>query len=217
SFYRKARPLYVCLNYSRLRLSHLTRGWSRLWLFRENQIFQQKLRTVQSKNDELWKKGWRLRILNTYVIHGQIRYTAVWVESTRDEIQVYGWKEKDFLSRNDELWEKGWRISILQIYVVNGQVLYNAIWRHSERSERHVYNWKYKDFRRKHNELRREGWRLHLLQPYRIGTELRCAAVWMYLPNRNERFILNRKYAGYRVYHDRLFADGWRLHRLTVL
>lgn len=183
----------------------------------EIQVYSWKYEDFRAKYDELWPQGWRLRILRTYVINSQVRYTAVWVKSKRDEIQVYGWKYDDFRAKYAELWLKGWRISILQPYVVNNQVLYNAVWRPSHRRETQVYGWKYNDFLRKHNELRRQGWRLHLVQPYRLGTELRCTAVWIYLPGRSERSILNREYARYKVHYDRLFSEGWRLHRLSVL
>jgi Bacterial tandem repeat domain 1/Pregnancy-associated plasma protein-A len=86
----------------------------------------------RAKYDELWNQGWRLKLLDVYVVNGQPLYTAVWRPSTEGEIQVYGWSYNDFRNKYDELWNQGWRLKLLDVYVVNGQPLYTAVWHSSE-------------------------------------------------------------------------------------
>jgi hypothetical protein len=58
--------------------------------------------------DELWNQGWRLHILNNYVLNGQVLYTAGWRPSNSGEVKVYGWNYTDFRRKYDELWCDGW-------------------------------------------------------------------------------------------------------------
>jgi hypothetical protein len=56
----------------------------------EIQVYGWKYEDYRAKYDELWNQGWRLKLLNVYVVSGQVLYTAVWRPSTEGEIQVYG-------------------------------------------------------------------------------------------------------------------------------
>ena len=71
---------------------------------------------VRAKYDELWGQGWRLKLLEPYVVNGNVYYTAVWRPSWSGEYQVYGWSYADFRARYDELWQQGWRLKILRAY-----------------------------------------------------------------------------------------------------
>ncbi|MEM9004751.1 MAG: M12 family metallopeptidase [Cyanobacteria bacterium P01_F01_bin.86] len=183
----------------------------------EIQIYGWKYQDFRAKYDELWPQGWRLHILKNYVIKNQVFYTAVWRRSKRAEIQVYDWKDQDLRAKANELWPQGWRLRIVNPYVVNGQVLYSAVWYRSNRGDIQAFGWKPEDFRKKNGKLRRKGWRLHLFQPYLQGQELRYTATWRYLPSRSDRQTLDLPYARYRAYYDKIFSQGWRLHRLTVM
>jgi hypothetical protein len=80
--------------------------------------------------DTLWTQGWRLYILQSYVLNGQVLYNAVWrPQGDLPEIQVYGWLYSDYRKEYDTLWTQGWRLYILDTYVLNGQAQYNAVWR----------------------------------------------------------------------------------------
>jgi hypothetical protein len=82
----------------------------------EIQVYGWAYEDFRAKYDELWPQGWRLHLLNNYVVNGEVLYTAVWRPSTEGEIQVYGWAYEDFRAKYDELWPQGWRLHIVAIY-----------------------------------------------------------------------------------------------------
>ncbi len=82
----------------------------------EIQVYGWSYEDYRKKYDELWNQGWRLHILNNYIVNGQVLYTAVWRPDTSDEIQVYQWLYVDFRKKYDELWNQGWRLKILDVY-----------------------------------------------------------------------------------------------------
>ena len=82
----------------------------------EIQVYESSYADYRKKYDELWQQGWRLHILNTFVVNGQTRYTAVWRPSTAGEIQVYEWSYADYRKKYDELWQQGWRLKLINTY-----------------------------------------------------------------------------------------------------
>jgi hypothetical protein len=71
----------------------------------------------RNKYDELWPQGWRLHILQSYVVGGAVRYNAVWRPGTSGEVQVYGWRYQDYRDQDDELRAQGWRLLLLDAYL----------------------------------------------------------------------------------------------------
>ncbi len=134
----------------------------------EIQVYGWTYEDYRKKYDELWKQGWRLKLLQPFVLSGdQVRYTAVWQQSTAGEIQVYGWTYEDYRKKYDELWKQGWRLKLLQPFVLSGdQVRYTAVWQQSAAGEIQVYGWKYTDYRARYDELWGQGWRLKTLQTF---------------------------------------------------
>src|SRR5262249_48545462 len=56
----------------------------------EIQVYGWSYEDYRKKYDELWPQGWRLYILQSYVMpNGQVLYNAVWRPWTVDEIQAY--------------------------------------------------------------------------------------------------------------------------------
>ena len=43
------------------------------------------------KNDENWKKGSKLEVLDSYVQGGQVLFNAVWEQSNENSNYVLGW------------------------------------------------------------------------------------------------------------------------------
>ncbi|HEU5486728.1 MAG TPA: hypothetical protein VFU98_17620 [Microlunatus sp.] len=83
----------------------------------EIQVYGWTYEDYRKKYDELWNKGWRLKLIQPFVLPGdQVRYTAVWQQSTAGEIQVYGWGYQDYRAKYDELWNQGWRLKALQTF-----------------------------------------------------------------------------------------------------
>jgi hypothetical protein len=129
----------------------------------EIQVYGWRYEDYRAKYDELWPQGWRLKLLDAYVLNGEVRYTAVWQPSTDGEIQLYGWTYDALRAEYDVLWGQGWRLKLLDAYVLNGEVRYVAVFQPSEEGEIQVYGWRYEDYRAKYDELWPQGWRLKLL------------------------------------------------------
>jgi hypothetical protein len=96
----------------------------------ETQVYGWTLSDFQTEYNTLWKEGWRLYILDSYVISdGTVRYNAVWRPAIHGEIQVYDWTLSDFQTEYNTLWMGGWRLYILNAYVLPGdEVHYDAVW-----------------------------------------------------------------------------------------
>src|SRR5206468_8373018 len=102
----------------------------------------------RSHYDQLWGQGWRLYVLDAYVVNNQVLYNAVWRPAgNTPEIQLYGASYSAFRSQYDQLWGQNWRLYILQSYVVNGQVYYNAVWRPGNGGEIQTYGATYAQYR----------------------------------------------------------------------
>jgi hypothetical protein len=96
----------------------------------ETQVYGWTLSDFQTEYNTLWNEGWRLYILDAYVISdGTVRYNAVWRPSTHGETQVYEWTYSTFRTEYNTLWTEGWRLYILHAYVLPGdKVRYDAVW-----------------------------------------------------------------------------------------
>jgi hypothetical protein len=96
----------------------------------ETQVYGWTLSDFQTEYNTLWTEGWRLYILDSYVISdGTVRYNAVWRPAIHGEIQVYDWTLSDFQTEYNTLWTEGWRLYILNAYVLPGdEVRYDAVW-----------------------------------------------------------------------------------------
>ena len=96
----------------------------------ETQVYGYTFSDFQTEYNTLFPEGWRLYILDSYVISdGTVRYNAVWRPATHGEIQVYGYTLSDFQTEYNTLWTEGWRLYILNTYVLPGdEVRYDAVW-----------------------------------------------------------------------------------------
>ncbi len=184
----------------------------------EIQYYGVSFSTFKSEYDTLYPQGWRVYILQSYVLpNGDVLYNAVWRPGDVSETQMYGVTYSQFRTQYNTLYPEGWRVNILQSYVMpNGDVLYNAVWRSGDTGERQVYGYTYSDFRTEYNTLWSEGWRLYILDSYVIsdGT-VRYNAVWR--PGTHaETQVYDWTYTDYRTEYNTLFTEGWRLYMLNT-
>ena len=82
----------------------------------EVQVYGQTYEAYRARYDQLWRQGWRLKLLEVHMVAGQVLYTAAWHPSTEGEIQVYGWSYEDYRAKYDVLWHYGWRLKELAVY-----------------------------------------------------------------------------------------------------
>jgi len=183
----------------------------------EIQYYGVSFSTFKSEYDTLFPEGWRLYILQSYVMpNGDVLYNAVWRPGDVSETQMYGVTFAQFLSQYNTLYPEGWRVNILQSYVMpNGDVLYNAVWRSGDTGERQVYGLTYSDYVAEYNTLWPEGWRLYILDSYVSGGTVLYNAVWR--PGTHaETQVYDWKYSDYRTEYNTLFPEGWRLYILNA-
>jgi hypothetical protein len=169
--------------------------------------------SYRARYDELWNVGWRLHILQPYVVNDTVYYNAVWRPAGGAEVQIYGVPYATYRAKYDALWQQGLRLAMLQPHVVGGQVLYDAVWRPSSENETQVYGYAYADFRKRYDDLWGKGWRLKLLQPYVVGGDVRYDAVWR-PSSENETQVYRSTYQDFRTKYDALWKQGWRLKLL---
>ena len=149
---------------------YYTAVWRKLGNVGEMQYYSLHFDDYKSKNEELSKDGWRIHILNNYVLNGTVLYTAVWRNTGGAQTQVWGWKYADFRAKYEELWKDGWRLHVLSNYVVNSVVHYTAVWnKPDDKDEVQVYSYEYEDFRAKDETLRSQGYRLSIVNTYTIN------------------------------------------------
>jgi Bacterial tandem repeat domain 1 len=184
----------------------------------EQQLYGVTYAEYRSTYDTLYPEGWRVYILQSYVMtNGDVLYNAVFRPGDLSEQQLYGVTYAEYRSTYDTLYPEGWRLYILQSYVLsNGDVVYNAVFRPGDSGEIQVYGWKYSDYRTKYNTLWTEGWRLYILNPYVLsdGT-VRYTAVWR-PASHGEIQVYDWKYSDYRTEYNTLWTEGWRLYSLTA-
>ncbi|MBC8067139.1 MAG: hypothetical protein IAG13_02305 [Deltaproteobacteria bacterium] len=140
-----------------------TAVWRKTGNVAEKQVYGKSYDAYREAYDELWKDGWRLHLLEPFVVAGSVKYTAVFRKGGGGEIQVYGKSYADYRAKYDQLWKDGWRLARLENYVIGGKTKYTAVWKPSTKEEIQVYGWDYDSFRAKDAELRDKGWRLKLV------------------------------------------------------
>jgi hypothetical protein len=188
----------------------------------EIQVYGTTYANFKAQYDSLWPDGWRLYILQAYVMPGgQVLYNAVWRPTgNTPEIQVYGWTYADYRAQYDTLWKHGWRIYILDAYVLeNGSVLYNAVWRQGSLAEHQDYGVSYSQYRSDYNGYWPDNWRLYILQSYVVpdssnpAGDVEFNAVWR-PGNSAEIQDYGVSYDQYRSYYNTLWMENWRLYSL---
>ena len=96
----------------------------------ETQVYGWTYTDYRNKYNTLFPEGWRLYILDSYVIaDGTVRYNAVWRPATHGETQVYDDTYTAYRNEYNTLFPQGWRLYILNAYVLPGDnVAYDAVW-----------------------------------------------------------------------------------------
>jgi hypothetical protein len=84
----------------------------------------------EAKAQELARKGFRLMMLNAFVLPGQgERFNAIWVKSQEERPAVWGWARAHLDGKAQELAAQGFRLQNINAFVLPGQgERFNAIW-----------------------------------------------------------------------------------------
>jgi hypothetical protein len=181
----------------------------------ETQFYGRTFAQYQAAYDDLWKKGMRIYLLNTYVEAGDVLYDAVWRPGNDTETQFYGRTFAQYQAAYDDLWKKGMRIYLLNTYVVNGQVLYDAVWRPGNQGETQLYGRTFAQYQTAYDDLWKKGMRIHLLNTYVVNGQVLYDAVWR-PGNQGETQAYGRTFAQYQTAYDDLWKKGMRIHLLNT-
>lgn len=189
----------------------------------EIQVYGWTYADYKAEYDTLWKQGWRIYILDAYVLQdGSVRYNAVWRQGNLGEIQNYADDYSQYRSEYNGLWPDNWRLYILQSYVVPdssnppGDVDYNAVWRPGDLSEIQYYGVSYDQYRSEYNTLWTEDWRLYGLQSYvMLDGTVKYNAVWR-PGNHGEIQDYGVTYNQFRSDYNTYWTEGWRLYILQT-
>jgi len=181
----------------------------------EVQYYGQTFASYQKHYDDLWKKNYRIYLLNTYEEGGRRLYDAVWRPGTNAEVQLYGLKFADYQKNYDDLWKKNFRIYLLNTYEEGGQRLYDAVWRPGTNAEVQLYGLKFADYQKNYDDLWKKHYRIYLLNTYEEKGQLLYDAVWR--PGTNgETQLYQLGYSDYQKQYDQLWKAGSRIELLNT-
>jgi 3',5'-cyclic AMP phosphodiesterase CpdA len=181
----------------------------------EIQVYGWSYKDYRNEYNKLWPMGWRLYILQSYVLqNGDVAYNAVWRPGgDTSEIQQYGATYSEFRNEYNTLWPLGWRIYILDSYVRDGTVYFNAVWRPGDVAETQDYEDTAGAFDSRMTTLYSSGWRLRMLEAYVPDSSVEYNAVWR--PGVvNDKRTFGQSFTDYKSLYNTLWTEDWRLYLL---
>jgi len=185
--------------------------WHKLGDIAEKRAFGLGESDYLAKYEELEKAGWRVHLLEPYVVGGVVKYSAVFrKESKVEEKQVLGLGSAEFEKHNAALRGDGWHVHLVEPRMVGKTLEYAAVWRKGKVDQQELYDASPKAYRSKDAELRAKGWRLFRLESYTVGGKLRYAAIWQQ-GGAKEKQSDGLTYAELRKKDAELRKDGWSL------
>ncbi|MBC8066965.1 MAG: hypothetical protein IAG13_01415, partial [Deltaproteobacteria bacterium] len=88
--------------------------WRKVGNVEEKLLFGASAADYQAKNQDLNASGWRVHVLEPYVVGSSVKYTAVWRKSDAEEKQVLGKSRAELEAQHTELRAQGWRLHLLE-------------------------------------------------------------------------------------------------------
>jgi len=131
-----------------------------------------------NKNNQLRSQGWRLVLVDSFMMMNGVHFSATWRPSTADQVDIFGWASSDFLNEIQSLGNQGWGMTLMDSYLVSdGTPRYNASWRRNIANI--IYTgWAPQDFETKYSQLRNQGWNLDMETIPGYGAGERYTAAW---------------------------------------
>lgn len=185
--------------------------WNEVGDVAEKRVFGVGEKDCLTQYEALHKAGWRVHLLEPYVIGGTVKYSAVFRKAPKvEEQQALSLAPKAYATKNAAMRKDGWHLHVLEPRVVGKALEYTAVWRKGEVDQQELYDASVKEYRAKDAELRAKGWRLFRLESYTQAGELRHAAIWQQ-GGPAEKTIEGLTYAELRKQDAALRKDGWSL------
>jgi hypothetical protein len=143
----------------------------------ETWVYYYTFNDFWARNLSLRSQGWRLTMVDSFVVNGVLYYNALWRPGTYSQADVAGWAYADFVAEAQSRSRNGWRIAVFDtVELADGSIRYNASWRTG--SDWAVFQWTQADFNAKYSELRASGWNLGTLSIFSGGSARRYNASW---------------------------------------
>jgi C1A family cysteine protease len=153
--------------------------WHKLGDIAEKRLFGLGEKEYLAKYDELHKAGWRVHLLEPYVVGGVVKYSAVFRKAPKvEEQQAVGLAFTAYEKKNAALRGDGWHVHLLEPRMVGKSLEYTAVWRKGKVEQQELYDASAKAYRAKDTELRAKGWSLFRLESYTSFGKIRYAAIW---------------------------------------
>jgi hypothetical protein len=185
--------------------------WNKVGDVPEKRVFGVGETDYLAQYEALHKAGWRVHLLEPYVVGGKVKYSAVFRKAPKvEEQQALSLEPKAYATKNAAMRKDGWHLHVLEPRIVGKGLAYTAVWRKGKVDQEELYDASVKAYRAKDTELRAKGWRLFRLESYTQAGELRHAAIWQQ-GGPQEKTIEGLTYAELRTQDAALRKDGWAL------
>ena len=185
--------------------------WNKVGDVGEKRVFGVGEKDYLTQYAALQDAGWRVHLLEPYVLGGVVKYSAVFRKAPKvQEQQALSLAPKAYAAKNEAMRKDGWHLHVLEPRVVGKALAYTAVWRKGKVDQQELYDASVKAYRAKDADLRAKGWRLFRLESYTQAGELRHAAIWQQ-GGPAEKTIEGLTHAELREQDAALRKAGWAL------
>ncbi len=172
----------------------------------------------QQTFDQLQQQGFRPVHVDGYMVGGQERYAAIWVQGAGPVWEArHGLTAEQYQQDFNRLVQQGYRLIDVSGHAVNGQDRYAAIWakisgvawqaRHGMNSEQ---------YQRAFNELAGQGYRLVRISGWGNGDDYHYAAIWIKRAGPDWVARHGMLADSYQEQFDALSKEGYRLRAVSA-
>lgn len=168
------------------------------------------LGTYGSRYAELSDQGWRIHLLEPYMIGASNRVAAVWRKGTADEKQIVARDRKVFDDMDAELHAQGWRIHLFEPFADGTETKYTVVWRPGTQTQEVAIGVTHVVFSNKDTTLAADGWRVKRLETHKVGSQVRLSAIWE-KSTAAQKSGMGLSYEDFRAKDAELADSGWRV------
>jgi hypothetical protein len=163
-----------------------------------------------ARYEELEQQGWRVHLVEPYVVGGATRVAAVWRKDDAAQKQVFAVDRKAFDAKDAELRAEGWRLHLLEPFAVGKTTKLTAVWRKGTQAQEVAIGMSHSAYRTKRDELAASGWRVKRLETHTVGDKVLLSAIWE-KSNAEHKSSLGISYEDFRKKDAELADSGWRV------
>jgi hypothetical protein len=153
----------------------------------EHVIYGWSPAAAAAKNDELAAQGWRLTVVDAFVVDGNVYYNAAWRQSNEGQYDYFGLTYDAALSQFQQFRNWGWAVHLIDSYqLTDGSVRYNISFRPGA-SNVAIFQWAPQDFEWKYAQMRQAGWNTNSMSIFSGSWQTRYNVSWLPLGQYEEK------------------------------